>query len=78
MDNANTSIESEPVKRKPVVGFVSDASSWNKVTAPLRELGLRVRAAQIPLTSLTDDVAALDRLLGQGRCCWPPTPMSAQ
>ena len=43
----------------------SDASSWNKVTAPLRELGLRVRAAQIPLTSLSDDVAALKRLLRQ-------------
>jgi pimeloyl-ACP methyl ester carboxylesterase len=43
----------------------SDASSWNKVTTPLRELGLRVRAAQIPLTSLLDDVAALKRLLRQ-------------
>jgi pimeloyl-ACP methyl ester carboxylesterase len=43
----------------------SDASSWNKVTAPLRELGLRVRAAQIPLTSLSDDVAALKGLLRQ-------------
>ena len=43
----------------------SDASSWNKVTAPLREVGLRVRAAQIPLTSLGDDVAALKRLLRQ-------------
>jgi pimeloyl-ACP methyl ester carboxylesterase len=43
----------------------SDASSWNKVTAPLCELGLRVRAAQIPLTSLSEDIAALKRLLGQ-------------
>src|SRR5579864_261604 len=43
----------------------ADASSWNKVTAPLRELGLRVQAAQIPLTSLTDDVAALKRMLRQ-------------
>ena len=43
----------------------ADASSWNKVTAPLRELGLPVRAAQIPLTSLSDDVAALKRLLRQ-------------
>ena len=43
----------------------ADASSWNKVTAPLRELGLRVRAAQIPLTSLSEDVAALKRLLRQ-------------
>jgi len=43
----------------------SDASSWNKVTARLRELGLRVRAAQIPLTSLSDDVAVVKRLLRQ-------------
>src|SRR5579864_2932517 len=43
----------------------ADASNWNNVTAPLRDLGLRVRAAQIPLTSLSDDVAALKRLLRQ-------------
>jgi len=43
----------------------ADASSWNKVTAPLQELGLRVRSAQIPLTSLNDDVVALKRLLRQ-------------
>jgi pimeloyl-ACP methyl ester carboxylesterase len=43
----------------------ADASSWNKVTTPLRELGIRVRAAQIPLTSLSDDVVALKRLLRQ-------------
>jgi pimeloyl-ACP methyl ester carboxylesterase len=43
----------------------TDASSWNKVTAPLRDLGLNVRAAQIPLTSLSDDVAELKRLLRQ-------------
>lgn len=43
----------------------ADASSWNKVIGPLQELGVRVRAAQIPLTSLSDDVAALKRLLKQ-------------
>ena len=43
----------------------ADASSWNKVTVPLRDLGLSVRAAQIPLTSLNNDVAALKRLLRQ-------------
>ncbi len=41
----------------------SDGSSWNKVAAPLEELGLRTRSAQIPLTSLSDDVAAVKRLL---------------
>jgi len=43
----------------------ADASSWNKVIPPLQGLGLRVKSAQIPLTSLTDDVAALKRLLQQ-------------
>ena len=46
-------------------GACSDASSWNKVTARLRDLGFRVRAPQIPLTSLGDGVAALTRLLRQ-------------
>lgn len=43
----------------------ADASSWNKVILQLEKLGLRVRSAQIPLTSLADDVAALKRLLRQ-------------
>ena len=43
----------------------ADASSWNKVTALLLERGLSVRAAQIPLTSLGEDVAALKGLLQQ-------------
>ena len=41
----------------------ADASSWNKVTSDLKRRGFRIHAAQIPLTSLTDDVAALKRLL---------------
>lgn len=41
----------------------ADGSGWNKVTPRLRELGLRVKSAQIPLSSLSEDVAALDRLL---------------
>jgi pimeloyl-ACP methyl ester carboxylesterase len=41
----------------------ADASNWNRVTEPLQSLGFRVRSAQIPLTSLADDVAALRRLL---------------
>ena len=43
----------------------ADASNWNKVSAPLQKRGLRVRSAQIPLTSLSDDVAAVKRLLRQ-------------
>jgi pimeloyl-ACP methyl ester carboxylesterase len=41
----------------------ADGSSWNKVTLELQRRGLDVVAAQIPLTSLSDDVAALRRVL---------------
>jgi len=41
----------------------ADASSWNKVIPELQGLGLQVVSAQIPLTSLTDDIAALQRVL---------------
>ncbi|MGO9339736.1 MAG: alpha/beta fold hydrolase [Terracidiphilus sp.] len=43
----------------------SDASSWNVVTPLLRNLGLHVKSAQIPLSSFSEDVAALKRLLRQ-------------
>jgi pimeloyl-ACP methyl ester carboxylesterase len=42
-------------------GAWADGSSWEKVIRGLREAGLRSVAAPLPLTSLTDDVAALDR-----------------
>jgi len=41
----------------------ADGSSWNKVTAQLQQRGFQVVAAQIPLTSLSDDVEALRRVL---------------
>src|SRR5262245_26081470 len=41
----------------------ADGSSWNKVTTRLEAEGFRVVAAQIPLTSWSDDVAALRRVL---------------
>lgn len=41
----------------------ADGSSWNKVTEELQRRGLNVVAAQIPLTSFTDDVASLQRML---------------
>src|SRR5579872_2845195 len=43
----------------------ADGSSWDKVTPRLQELGMRVRSAQVPLSSLSEDVAALKRLLRQ-------------
>jgi hypothetical protein len=46
-----------------VHGAWADGSSWNDIIAPLQAKGLNVMAAPIPLTSLSDDVAALDRAL---------------
>lgn len=46
-----------------VHGAWADGSSWNDIIGPLLSRGLHVVAAPIPLTSLSDDVAALDRAL---------------
>ena len=46
-----------------VHGAWADGSSWSEVIGPLQSAGLKVLAAPIPLTSLSDDVAALDRAL---------------
>ena len=46
-----------------VHGAWADGSSWNEIIGPLLSKGLNVLAAPIPLTSLSDDVAALDRAL---------------
>ncbi len=43
----------------------ADGSSWSKVIPTLRRLGLQVVSAQIPLTSLTDEVVAVQRVLGR-------------
>jgi pimeloyl-ACP methyl ester carboxylesterase len=46
-----------------VHGAWADGSSWNNVTRALQARGVHVIAAPIPLTSLSDDVKALDRAL---------------
>jgi pimeloyl-ACP methyl ester carboxylesterase len=46
-----------------VHGAWADGSSWSKVIGALNAEGIRVFAAPLPLTSLADDVAALDRTL---------------
>src|SRR5215813_2288308 len=56
MDNAKTSVVL-------VHGAWADGSSWSEIIAPLQSKGLDVLAAPIPLTSLSDDVAALERAL---------------
>lgn len=46
-------------------GAWADGSSWQKVIAALRARDIRVAAAPLPLTSLADDVAALDATLAR-------------
>jgi pimeloyl-ACP methyl ester carboxylesterase len=46
-----------------VHGAWADGSSWDRVITLLQLQGLKTMAAPIPLTSLSDDVAALERAL---------------
>jgi pimeloyl-ACP methyl ester carboxylesterase len=46
-----------------VHGAWADGSCWSNVILPLRSKGLSVIAAPIPLTSLTNDAAALQRVI---------------
>ncbi len=46
-----------------VHGAWADGSCWSKVILLLRELGYTATAAQIPLTSLADDISVTQRLL---------------
>jgi len=53
-------------------GAWADGSSWARVITALAPEGVGVTAAPLPLTSLADDVAALDRT------CWWDMPMPAR
>jgi hypothetical protein len=59
--------KSEPAEMNATVilvhGAWADGSSWARVIRPLQSRGLRTIAAPIPLTSLADDAAALERVL---------------
>ena len=46
-----------------VHGAWADGSCWQNVILPLSKEGLRVTCAPLPLTSLSDDIAALQRVL---------------
>ena len=48
-----------------VHGAWTDGSSWQAVIGALQERGLKVVAAPIPLTSLSDDAAALKRTIAR-------------
>jgi pimeloyl-ACP methyl ester carboxylesterase len=48
-----------------VHGAWAECASWNKVILPFQREGLGVVCAPLPLTSLSDDVSALDRVLAR-------------
>jgi pimeloyl-ACP methyl ester carboxylesterase len=48
-----------------VHGAWADGSSWREIILPLEQHGLRVVAAPIPLTSLSNDAAVLKRTLAR-------------
>jgi pimeloyl-ACP methyl ester carboxylesterase len=50
-----------------VHGAWADGSCWSNVILPLGKEGLKVMCAPIPLTSLTEDIAALERVIGRTR-----------
>jgi pimeloyl-ACP methyl ester carboxylesterase len=48
-----------------VHGAWADATCWSTVLLQLRDKGINAIAAQIPLTSLQDDIAVVRRLLAK-------------
>ena len=56
---------SENITAVVVHGAWADGSSWKDVILGLEREGLRVIAAPIPLTSLSDDIAALKRAIAR-------------
>jgi pimeloyl-ACP methyl ester carboxylesterase len=46
-----------------VHGAWADGSCWRNIILPLRQEGLNVTCSPIPLTSLTEDIAALEHVL---------------
>lgn len=55
--------DSDTVNVILVHGAWADGSSWSRVIVPLQERGLKVVAAPLPLTSLSDDVSTLERVI---------------
>jgi pimeloyl-ACP methyl ester carboxylesterase len=48
-----------------VHGAWAECASWTQIILPLQKQGLGVVCAPIPLTSLSDDIGALDRILAR-------------
>jgi pimeloyl-ACP methyl ester carboxylesterase len=70
-ESVNPQLNSKGVKAKGVKNIVlvhgafADGSCWAKVIPVLQEKGYNVISVQNPLTSLSDDVAAARRTIGQ-------------
>lgn len=60
---AGTAVRAQKPTIVLIHGAFADASSWNKVIPILESDGYTVTAVQIPLSSLSDDVAATKRVL---------------
>jgi pimeloyl-ACP methyl ester carboxylesterase len=63
MNNETESIMNKNVNVVLVHGAWADGSCWSKVLLQLRDNGIEATAAQIPLTSLPDDIAVVRRHL---------------
>jgi pimeloyl-ACP methyl ester carboxylesterase len=50
-----------------VHGAWADGSCWQNIILPLRQVGLEVTCAPLPLTSLGDDITALERVIERTR-----------
>jgi pimeloyl-ACP methyl ester carboxylesterase len=50
-----------------VHGAWADGSCWSSIISPLQQEGLRVMCAPIPLTSLAEDIATLQRVIERTR-----------
>jgi len=48
-----------------VHGAWAECASWSEIIGPLKKQGLEVVCAPLPLTSLSEDVGALDRVLAR-------------
>src|SRR5882672_3115179 len=55
-----------------VHGAWADGSGWSKVIPILEKQGFNVTAAQLPLTSLNDDIAVTRRLLSTQKGSYGP------
>jgi pimeloyl-ACP methyl ester carboxylesterase len=67
IERYQSNLENLMIDKKPKVMLVhgawADGSCWSKVIGLLQAKGYEVSAAQIPLTSLSDDIAVTRRLL---------------